>query len=112
MLGAIDFQHARSLPTPGKMLLYPLFLALLLVVGLASAKPPTHRPPFIKRYSKYYRKTATSRGYDYNFLAIKPDAQKQKPILVFLHGFPSHSHDWHNQIEYFHSEGKIQRSST
>ena len=58
-----------------------------------------------QRYKQFSKNVATERGFNYNFVAIEPIAQK--PTLVFLHGFPSHSNDWHHQIDYFQAKGAI-----
>ncbi|KAH7102220.1 alpha/beta-hydrolase [Auriculariales sp. MPI-PUGE-AT-0066] len=58
---------------------------------------------FLERYASQYRDATTSRGFKYHFLAIEPAAGQ--PTLLFLHGFPSHSFDWHYQVDYFHSKG-------
>lgn len=45
-----------------------------------------------------------SRGFTYSYLRYKnPDPTRQ--TLLFLHGFPSTSHDWVYQINYLIPEG-------
>ena len=58
---------------------------------------------FKERYAKHYCDVRTSRGLNYHFLAVP--AAASKPTLLFVHGFPSQSSDWHYQIEHFHSKG-------
>ncbi|KAH6638715.1 putative epoxide hydrolase 2 [Boeremia exigua] len=45
---------------------------------------------------------ASGRTYRY---AIKAPLEKEKPHLLFLHGFPESSYSWINQIEYFTRRG-------
>lgn len=45
----------------------------------------------------------TSRGHTYSFFYLQ--ARQTNPTLVFLHGFPSHSHDWLLQINHFSTKG-------
>lgn len=40
----------------------------------------------------------------YSYIHIKP-SDTQKPYILFIHGFPSSSYDWHHQITYFSSKG-------
>ncbi|RFU29845.1 hypothetical protein B7463_g6489, partial [Scytalidium lignicola] len=56
--------------------------------------------------SSQYRKSATlsSSNNSYSYIFI-PRSQSHRAILLFLHGFPSTSHDWHNQITYFSNNG-------
>ncbi|EJD35450.1 alpha/beta-hydrolase [Auricularia subglabra TFB-10046 SS5] len=61
-------------------------------------------PSFIDRYGSFYKDAKTSRGKNYHYLAIAP-SDATKPTLLFIHGFPSTSQDWHFQIEYFHAKG-------
>jgi len=58
---------------------------------------------FKEQYAKHYRDTKVSRGYNYHFIAIEP-AVADKPTLLFLHGFPSHSNDWHYQVTHYHAK--------
>ena len=50
-----------------------------------------------------YKEVITKRGikYSYYFSAGDPS----KPTLLFVHGFPSTSYDWRNQVAFFKSEG-------
>lgn len=50
-----------------------------------------------------YKSRRTSRGYNYSYYYSAPSGSK--PTLIFLHGFPSTSNDWHYQVAYFKSEG-------
>ncbi|THW33582.1 alpha/beta-hydrolase [Aureobasidium pullulans] len=43
-------------------------------------------------------------GTTYRY-AINPPLEKEKPYLLFLHGFPETSYSWINQIEYFTRRG-------
>ena len=43
-------------------------------------------------------------GTTYRY-AINPPLEKEKPYLLFLHGFPETSYSWVNQIEYFTRRG-------
>jgi soluble epoxide hydrolase/lipid-phosphate phosphatase len=47
-------------------------------------------------HSRFYK---TSTGVTYNYVTIA--AQPSKPIILFLHGFPSSSYDWRHQISHF-----------
>jgi len=50
-----------------------------------------------------YKDFTTSRGIKYHYFASP--ARDGKPTLVFCHGFPSTSYDWHNQVAFFAKEG-------
>ncbi|KAG9189383.1 hypothetical protein G6011_06251 [Alternaria panax] len=43
-------------------------------------------------------------GTTYRY-AINPPLEKEKPYILFLHGFPETSYSWVNQIEYFTRRG-------
>ncbi len=50
-----------------------------------------------------YKNLATSRGFNYHYYFSAP---KDKQLtLLFLHGFPSTSYDWHNQVTHFQKLG-------
>ncbi|OSC99359.1 alpha/beta-hydrolase [Trametes coccinea BRFM310] len=51
----------------------------------------------------FYKDTTTSRGLTYHY--YHSPAAPGKPTLLFLHGFPSSSYDWHRQVEYFQPKG-------
>ena len=51
---------------------------------------------------KNARLPTSGRTYRY---AINPPLEKEKPYLLFLHGFPESSYSWINQIEYFTRRG-------
>ncbi|KAH8804418.1 Alpha/Beta hydrolase protein [Xylogone sp. PMI_703] len=53
-----------------------------------------------------YRTSVTiqSPGNTYSYISI-PRSQPERPVLLFLHGFPSTSHDWRNQISHFSELG-------
>jgi soluble epoxide hydrolase / lipid-phosphate phosphatase len=44
----------------------------------------------------------TSTGNSYTYLSIPPSSP-EKPTLLFLHGFPSSSYDWRQQVAHFSS---------
>lgn len=46
----------------------------------------------------------TSRGLTYSYIHIPPQSSNTQYIL-FLHGFPSTSHDWRHQISFFVVKG-------
>ena len=48
-------------------------------------------------------KFTTSRKLTYNYIHIPPSQNGN--YLLFLHGFPSSSHDWRLQIAYFSKKG-------
>ena len=50
-----------------------------------------------------YKDVKTKRGYNYHYFFSKPS--ESKPTLLFVHGFPSTSYDWHYQVEFFKKEG-------
>jgi len=87
----------------GSVMHFPSFVALFtLVLGVTAARIPVQA----SRYERYLSHTTTSRGYKYNFISIMPRIFSHKPTLLFLHGFPSHAEDWHNQIDYFKGQGE------
>lgn len=53
--------------------------------------------------SSQYKDTTTPRGLKYHYFFIS--ASGDKPTLLFLHGFPSTSSDWHKQVEFFVKKG-------
>ncbi|KAF2122810.1 Alpha/Beta hydrolase protein [Lophiotrema nucula] len=44
-------------------------------------------------------------GIRYTSVFFPKLAESPKPSILFLHGFPSSSWDWHNQIKYFSAKG-------
>jgi soluble epoxide hydrolase/lipid-phosphate phosphatase len=50
-----------------------------------------------------YKTHTTSRGVRYSYY-FSP-AKDNKQTLLFLHGFPSTSEDWHKQVPYFTERG-------
>lgn len=50
-----------------------------------------------------YKFFATSRGLKYHYYFN--EARDGKPYLVLLHGFPSWSKDWSNQVAFFKEKG-------
>jgi pimeloyl-ACP methyl ester carboxylesterase len=53
--------------------------------------------------NSHYKETTVSRGLTYHYYFSPPT--NGKPILLFLHGFPSTSHDWNRQIAHFQPKG-------
>ncbi|KAJ3824652.1 alpha/beta-hydrolase [Lentinula raphanica] len=51
----------------------------------------------------FYKDVNVTRGLTYHYY-FSPPSQDQ-PVLMFLHGFPSSSYDWHYQIEFFQNKG-------
>ncbi|KAI1795363.1 alpha/beta-hydrolase [Ganoderma leucocontextum] len=52
---------------------------------------------------KLYKETVVRRGHTYRYYFSPP--APQKPVLLFLHGFPSTSYDWRRQIAFFQPLG-------
>jgi pimeloyl-ACP methyl ester carboxylesterase len=52
-----------------------------------------------------YKTAKTGRGVTYNYFLSPPVGTPPKPYILFLHGFPSTSYDWHHQVDYFVKEG-------
>lgn len=50
-----------------------------------------------------YKDIVTSRGLTYHY--YYSPAQDGKPTLLFVHGFPSTSWDWHKQVAHFRPLG-------
>lgn len=50
-----------------------------------------------------YKDFTTSRGLNYHCYVVS--AHESKPTLLFLHGFPSTSHDWRHQVAFFAEKG-------
>ena len=50
-----------------------------------------------------YKQTTVRRGHVYRYYASP--ATPGMPTLLFLHGYPSTSYDWHRQVEYFQPLG-------
>ena len=53
--------------------------------------------------SALYKDTTVTRGFTYHY--YHSPASAGKPTLLFLHGYPSSSYDWHRQVEYFQPQG-------
>lgn len=51
----------------------------------------------------FYKRFVTSRGYDYHYYRVA--ASYRKPTIVFLHGWPSTSYDWHQMTAHFKARG-------
>jgi soluble epoxide hydrolase / lipid-phosphate phosphatase len=50
-----------------------------------------------------YKELKVDRGFNYRYY-FSPAAGGM-PVLLFLHGIPSTSHDWVRQVEYFRPKG-------
>ena len=50
-----------------------------------------------------YKDCITRRGLNYHYYHVP--AAPGKPTLLFLHGFPSTSFDWHRQVAHFEPKG-------
>ena len=50
-----------------------------------------------------YKELTTKRGIKYSHYYSSGDTSK--PALLFIHGFPSTSYDWRNQVSFFKGEG-------
>lgn len=51
-----------------------------------------------------YSSFTTTRSLTYSYIHIPP-SHPQTQYILFLHGFPSGSHDWHFQIDHFTAKG-------
>ncbi|KAK7047664.1 hypothetical protein VNI00_006432 [Paramarasmius palmivorus] len=51
-----------------------------------------------------YKNIKTSRGMTYHYY-FSPPRQENGKTLLFIHGFPSTSFDWHHQVAYFEQRG-------
>ena len=50
-----------------------------------------------------YKDVTTSRGIKYHYYHSAPVEGKE--TILFLHGCPSTSYDWHRQVDYFKARG-------
>ena len=50
-----------------------------------------------------YKDLKTSRGLNYHY--YYSPASDGKPTVLFLHGYPSTSYDWHYQVDFFKPKG-------
>lgn len=50
-----------------------------------------------------YQDVKVTRGLTYHY--YHSPAAPDKPTLLFIHGFPSSSFDWHRQVAYFEPKG-------
>ena len=50
-----------------------------------------------------YKDLKTSRGLNYHY--YYSPATDGKPTVLFLHGYPSTSYDWHYQVDFFKPKG-------
>ncbi|KAF5345637.1 hypothetical protein D9758_015147 [Tetrapyrgos nigripes] len=77
-----------------------------LLLALAAGASPALLPrvdapaPF---NSSLFKDLNVSRGLNYHYYAVPADTGK--PTLLFLHGFPSTSYDWHHQVAFFQDKG-------
>jgi pimeloyl-ACP methyl ester carboxylesterase len=53
--------------------------------------------------SSNYKVCTTSRGLNYHYYFSA--AKDNKPTITLLHGFPSSSFDWHNQVAHLQQLG-------
>ncbi|KAG5353054.1 hypothetical protein C0989_010860 [Termitomyces sp. Mn162] len=53
--------------------------------------------------STIYKSVSTRRSLKYNYFFSAPAAGK--PVLLFVHGFPSTSYDWRYQVTFFKEKG-------
>ncbi|KAG6861814.1 hypothetical protein C0995_011696 [Termitomyces sp. Mi166 len=51
----------------------------------------------------FYKSVSTRRNFKYNYYLSAPTAGK--PVLLFVHGFPSTSYDWRYQVTFFKDKG-------
>ncbi len=51
-----------------------------------------------------YKDATVSRSLNYHYFSA-PATDISKPILLLLHGFPSTSWDWKEQVSFFRKEG-------
>jgi soluble epoxide hydrolase/lipid-phosphate phosphatase len=51
--------------------------------------------------SQTYKTAQSKRGYTYSYYHHAPSSDAPKPYILFLHGFPSTSHDWEAQVVHF-----------
>ncbi|KAF9022958.1 alpha/beta-hydrolase [Hymenopellis radicata] len=51
-----------------------------------------------------YKDVTVSRGLKYHYF-LAPATDSSKPVLLLLHGFPSTSWDWKEQVSFFRKEG-------
>ncbi|KAH9894808.1 alpha/beta-hydrolase [Cubamyces lactineus] len=51
-----------------------------------------------------YKDVVVPRGFTYHY--YHSPAVPGKPTLLFLHGYPSSSYDWHRQVAYFQPQGR------
>ncbi|KAF7342198.1 Epoxide hydrolase [Mycena venus] len=52
-----------------------------------------------------YKQTKTKRGLTYSYYFSPPASGSGKPVLLFLHGFPSPSFVWRKQVAFFEPLG-------
>ena len=50
-----------------------------------------------------YKDVTTTRGFEYHYYYVA--AQGTKPTLLFNHGYPSSSQDWHRIVPHFEQQG-------
>ena len=54
-------------------------------------------------YPSFSSTTRLSTGTTYTYVHVKP--QRDKPYILFLHGFPDTSFVWKRQVDYFSYKG-------
>jgi len=52
-----------------------------------------------------YKQVTTKRGVKYSYFVSRGDSDLAKPVLLFIHGFPSTSYDWRKQVAFFQKDG-------
>ncbi|KAF8886205.1 Alpha/Beta hydrolase protein [Infundibulicybe gibba] len=51
-----------------------------------------------------YKTVVSRRGHAYSY-HFSPASSPKQPTILFLHGFPSTSHDWEKQVNHFSAQG-------
>ena len=52
----------------------------------------------------FFQAVTSKRGFRYNYASI-PAEGPQRDTLLFIHGFPSTSFEWRNQVDFFRKAG-------
>ncbi|KAF5339511.1 hypothetical protein D9758_016369 [Tetrapyrgos nigripes] len=87
-------------------MLFQVLSSLLLTLTAGASSAPALLPrvdvpaPF---NSSLFKDLNVSRGLNYHYYSVPAD--KGKPTLLFLHGFPSTSYDWRHQVAFFQDKG-------
>jgi pimeloyl-ACP methyl ester carboxylesterase len=48
-----------------------------------------------------FKDLKTTRGFNYHYFAQSPASNSSLPTILFLHGYPNFSGDWHYQVAHF-----------